>query len=488
MDAFKESVYGLLGEEEEEGLFGKDTFVLSPEDLEILNNDVQRQILDEEEDLFDDSHEEEKIQKSTGEQHKLKLGGSREDPEEVKGSKRFKSVDPDAEYDQTHFLYDPPTKYKNRFILFLTPLLIVALLSWYVYDKFNDQPISPMMSHKLYVLEQDVSSLKHLTMLKDRVTNLEKQLSELRESFQSYNTLVPKNHCLSNEKIESIHTTQDQYPASIQAVTPLPIGSSSSLASTLHPSLSLLQQPHSLKYYNVIPKCQLHRYLTTFPPLPRRRKSVLSRIIHGFPDFLKRSINPPSTNTIDGIKLLSSTNNPRNVLSESAAFWQNPMSEPIYFTITIPDPIHVHEVGIYHSRQPPIATKSRWFKAAPQNVELLIRPVPSDYENVLSIFSHLNQDIKLNLKIKNEKDAKGWIRAGSMKYDIHQNRAYQPFVWSTETRDALSGFYIQNIMFVIYTNWGDEMLALDTVRVYEAVERDSDSGVDDSEVPYLGEM
>ena len=66
MDAFKESVYGLLGEEEEEGLFGKDTFVLSPEDLEILNNDVQRQILDEEEDLFDDSHEEEKIQKSTG--------------------------------------------------------------------------------------------------------------------------------------------------------------------------------------------------------------------------------------------------------------------------------------------------------------------------------------------------------------------------------------------------------------------------------------
>ena len=75
-----------------------------------------------------------------------------------------------------------------------------------------------------------------------------------------------------------------------------------------------------------------------------------------------------------------------------------------------------------------------------------------------------------------------------MKYDIHQNRAYQPFVWSTETRDALSGFYIQNIMFVIYTNWGDEMLALDTVRVYEAVERDSDSGVDDSEVPYLGEM
>ncbi|OUT23375.1 hypothetical protein CAS74_001693 [Pichia kudriavzevii] len=143
MGAFKESVYGLLGEEEEEGLFGKDTFVLSPEDLEILNNDVQRQILDEEEDLFGDSHEEEKIQKSTGEQHKLKLGGSREDPEEVKGSKRFKSVDPDAEYDQTHFLYDPPTKYKNRFILFLTPLLIVALLSWYVYDKFNDQPLSP---------------------------------------------------------------------------------------------------------------------------------------------------------------------------------------------------------------------------------------------------------------------------------------------------------------------------------------------------------
>lgn len=541
-------------------LFSKDTFVISKEDLEMLNNDVRKHMVyvtdeeqwEDEEDNNDvgndDVGNDVDVDVDDGEQNDAK---SYEDENSDVDVKRpilpdniDDTVDSDAEYDNTHFLYDPPNKYKDKILIYLlklSPIVAIALIILFLTGIFTTDTIpnipstnmNPFLSHKLFVLEEEVKAFQNIG---DKVSNLQKEIHDLNSKID--NLKVSSSSGInpgSNNLIDSMFDKVNKLESNIDSLSALftkeLLNKENKMIEKqqVPPKVSIQQQqkqkqqqPLSVKYFNIANKCSIIRQLTSYPPFDRqrRRKSLQSRIIHGFPDFIRRFWNGgpntlPRYKTLGNIKLLSSANSPRNVLVESpTSFWQNPSSNsPIYFTININEPIKLHEIGIYHSKIPPqfnklndtvnLNLKKRWFNSAPKNVEILVRPINEEFQLMNKKMSEFfNQDLKFKvhkgtlINSNKTENWKNWIRIGELEYDINLNKAYQTLSWSnSKIKQDISKFHIQDIMFIIHSNWNDEMVVLDTIRIFQLDDDLEEINVtnnnynygDESEVIFLGE-
>lgn len=79
-----------------------------------------------------------------------------------------------------------------------------------------------------------------------------------------------------------------------------------------------------------------------------------------------------------------------------------------------------------------------------------------------------NQDLKFNVSRKVKADnLAGWVRVGELSYDINSNRAYQPLIWNAEVKREITKWNISDFMLVIHSNWGDEIVVLDALRVFQ---------------------
>lgn len=449
------------------------------------------------------------------------------------GSNGDTILESDTELDNTHYLYDPPLKYKEKFLMYMlksSPFIIIGLLLLFIlglaaedslasfnsinpFTPTSSLSLNPFFSHKMYLLEEDVKSLKKLEKfgdqlkvfeiefqnIKDHISKLEYAVSASSNSESSNDVVNPLfdklNQLEQKVDILSKKLNQEISDKSILKEMKGQLAKYSDLAQFENKNHVLNSKLHkiSTKFFNIANKCHVVRQLTSYPPLSQykkeeRRKSIQSRIIHGFPDFMKRMLNPNKglssfnkVRTLANIKLLSSANSPRNVLSENPTlFWQNVASAmPIYLTIQAPTPIRVHELGIYHSRLPPnfhlldditkADIRKRWFNTAPKNVEFLVRPIPAEQEPMKeSMGLFYNQDLKFNVSRKVKADnLAGWVRVGELSYDINSNRAYQPLIWNAEVKREITKWNISDFMLVIHSNWGDEIVVLDALRVFQ---------------------
>lgn len=613
-------------------LFTKETFVISEEDLRMINGDLQKQmVIDEFRELVsDDVYPEEKVageydddsdyggdhnEKDSAFANKVSVISEDEDEDEQHenygldesdtgfsdfekqeyeryidnpdkhnqdlpdffGDSKTKSkpgqghnifddtgLDSDTELDNTHFLYDPPLKYKEKFLMYMlksSPLLIVGLLllavsSFVTKDSLENlktlNPFasgfnpSPFLSHKIYLLEEDVKSLRRLEGLGEKVSCIENEFKILEDHisklefsissndmidtsndvvsplFEKLNELERKVDALSNDVTRDIADKKflKEMKGQIVRYSGDHVGHASQAKDTkLHKVSS--------KFFNIANKCHVSLQLTSYPPLSqykreKRRKTIQSRIIHGFPDFMKRMLNPATSQagnsvvkTLANIKLLSPSNSPRNVLLEHPSlFWQSVASAvPIYLTVQAPEPIKIHELGVYHSRQPPnmnhvddaakADVRKRWFNTAPKNVEFLVRPIATEQTAMKEAMgAFYNQDLKFNISKKVKADGlAGWVRVGELKYDINSNRAYQPLIWNDEVKLEIRKWNVVDFMVVIHSNWGDEVVVLDTIRIFQLEDTKSfdydksrvnpdgygDESFAEDEVIYLGE-
>lgn len=580
-------------------LFTKETFVISDADLEMINEDVKNQlVIDEfkelnhndvypknyyENDYYND-YEEVYNEKDTRNDYEnvedeldqdddtyfteldklsykqfnndndndndYDLNNDINEPEnESDHANTKKDVDSDTDFDNTHFLYDPPFKYKEKFLVYLlksSPLLIIVLVLFIISSivsedsilgiknlfssSFSQQSenskITPFLTHKVYLLEEEMKSLRKLQKLNDKVTNIETEFFDLKNHITKLEINFSNNKINSNNdvddnilinplfekitrlesKVESLSKDLKDEKLDNHIIKNNLLNENNDKKNNKHDTKII----HKLKskYFNIAGQCNVIRQLTTYPPLSqykreKRRKTIKSRIIHGFPDFIKRITNlsktkqPPIVNTLGKIKLFSSANSPKNVLSEQPSlFWQNIASEmPIYFTVGIKEPIIIHELGIYHSRQQPNfkyiddlnnkELQKRWYNSAPKNIEFLVKPILTEQKDMKNSISNIyNQDLKFNLNFKkkiNPEYLNGWIRIGEIKYDINSNRSYQPLIWSNEMKIEMQKWHINEFMVIIHSNWGDEIVVLDTLRIFQQQEG-MENGVENDQI------
>ena len=615
-----------------DALFTKETFVISEEDLEMINGDLQKQMVVGEfrELVSDDAYPEENVADEYGDDDydydddydekdsvfakKMSLiSGDEEDDDRLEDSNdnRFSGfekqeydrytgnpdkhnnqilpdifgesntkskqdrshgpfdeadIESDTELDNTHFLYDPPLKYKEKFLMYMlksSPLLIVGLAlllvsSFMTKDSLANlktlnpftpsSSLSPFLSHKIYLLEEDVKSLRKLEGLGEKMNSIESGFKHLQDHINklefsiSSNDMINANQNVVNPLFEKLNELERKVDTLSKDMT-RDIADKKFLKEMKgqlvkysgdqveHPNQAKDTKLHkvSSKFYNIANKCHVSLQLTSYPPLSqykrdKRRKSIQSRIIHGFPDFMKRMLNPgtsqssnPIVKTLANIKLLSPSNSPRNVLLEHPSlFWQSVASAmPIYLAVQAPAPMKVHELGIYHSRLPPNMNlvddtakadiRKRWFNTAPKNVEFLVRPIATEQRAMKEAMgAFYNQDLKFNISRKVKEDSlAGWVRVGELRYDINSNRAYQPLIWNNEVKLEVRKWDIIDFMVVIHSNWGDEVVVLDTLRIFQledtkSLEYDNpiDTGINpdgsvdnfaEDDVIYLGE-
>lgn len=578
-------------------MVNKSTFVITDEDLKVLNEDMEKQLLinkfddfnssDEDEydddyaDNYDAQYDDEMINEDINEYENdktVKESNHLQPQNQVLSNPINDDIDSDADLDSTHFLYDPPIKYKDKFLIYVlksSPLLVVGLIIFFLSGIIShesllnfkhiahhnqDSNMTPFLTHKLYLLEEEIKSLKSLENLGIEITNLHSDIESLKEHIQQIELMNPVVIESEDSSFISSFNRMDKLEKKIDSLTEIinnelsnkdllenlkgqinelsvknkvnkpqlfsddwsTYPSSGSMSNELLPHLR--NKKLSLKYYNIANKCNVLRQLTSHPPLSerpqRRRKSFPDRIIHGFPDFLKRVWKSKNTNnsraitqglkTFGNIKLMSQFNSPRNALIEqSGLFWQNRACDmPLYYSIGMETPSKLHEVGIYHSRQEPsfieqneITDKdisTRWIHAAPKNVELLLRPESSQIKSMKTSLSRFyNQDLKFSSFLP-EIQKYEWIRAGELEYDINSNRGYQPFVWDTKIQKEIAKWDICELMLVIHNNWGDEIVALDTLRIFKIPdvseddiyekESNAENFLDRVTTPFLGEM
>ena len=424
-------------------LFSKDTFVISLDDLQMINDDVQKQVnihrLDTEEEEQEYEEEEENIWDEDDWDddpiHEYKETEYENPHEQTAPQNRVLpeddsdlSLDSDAEYDNTHFLYDPPIKYKNKFILYLlksSPVLIILIAIMVVSGMISNDTgfripsyslsssSTSFLNHKLFILEEDMKSLKKLQGLESKVTDIQNELDTLKFQVDKLEFIVPhtsddeSEHQHSQSLLQNnIHNAFDrmsELEKTVESLSKLiheelekkvllspsppagPVSDQESVSKGQRPGLksgpgASRQYQTAQKYYNIANQCRILRQLTSYPSLakiykPKHRKSFFSKVINGFPDTLARlyhsgSLLPKRIGTttnsqrlklLGNMEPLSTANSPRNALLESPImFWQNHMpsnsKSPIYFTFQLPvlqDNLKIHEVGVYHSKITP---------------------------------------------------------------------------------------------------------------------------------------
>lgn len=552
-----------------EELLENEIFVLDADDLRILNGNVHKQIvlnemndfkLQYEEEEEEEEDEEEANCENTSEDTDDGLDKGYERPEEkamessASGNKpsvdyrpanrvipdEINDVDSD-EFDKTMYLYDPPTAYKDQFLFYLlkfSPLLVIAVLVLYIAGIFGNtnmpsislttgSNLGPYMTHRMFLLEEEIKSLKNSQNRNGDINSIQNQIDYLKDCIDNLGMQPQFNdneQTLSGKVLDRIQQLESTM---------------ATLSDLLNREILKRQEPEeiikvrkaepkrgkpSTSFVNIANKLKVIRQLTSYPQLQRqrRRKTVISRILYGFPDFLRRvsdskqsSTKQRQVKTLGNIKLLSSLNSPKNTLCENPTlFWQNPLSStPIYLTLTrnSSKPIKLHEIGIYHSRQPPqfhnmsefdnADLRNRWLKTAPRNVELLVRPMEGEFHEMKAVLGeHYNQDIQFNINLnsntKNSNILQDWIRIGELEYDNMANKPYQTFAWPDVLKHEIQRFNILDIMLILHSNWGDEIIVLDAVRVFEsngglAYEYPDDIGYpnanDNNDIPFLGE-
>ncbi|GAV26803.1 hypothetical protein PMKS-000259 [Pichia membranifaciens] len=474
-------------------------------------------------------------------------------------------IESDTELDNTHFLYDPPLKYKEKFLMYMlksSPLLIVGLFLLFVSSFVTKDALvnlkmlnpftpssnlSPFLSHKIYLLEEDVKSLRKLEGLGEKMNSIESGFKQLQDHINklefsiSSKDMIDANQNVVNPLFEKLNDLERKVDTLSKDMTRDIVDKkflkemkgqlvkySGDQVEHANQAKDTKLHKVSSKFYNIANNCRVSLQLTSYPPLSqykrdKRRKTIQSRIIHGFPDFMKRMLNPgnsqsgnPIVKTLANIKLLSPSNSPRNVLLEHPSlFWQSVSSAmPVYLTVQAPAPIKVHELGIYHSRLPPNMNlvddaakadiRKRWFNTAPKNVEFLVRPIATEQRAMKKAMgAFYNQDLKFDISRKVKEDSLvGWVRVGELRYDINSNRAYQPLIWNNEVKLEITKWDITDFMVVIHSNWGDEVVVLDTLRIFQLEDTKSleyDNPIDtgiypdgsdnfaEDEVIYLGE-
>ncbi|TID29666.1 hypothetical protein CANINC_001785 [Pichia inconspicua] len=548
---FKEFVQELYevekDDERESQIFTKETFVLSEKDLAIVNREVQQRLnqeleveyyQDEEEDDDDDyediDDDEGKITDSYYQGEQSFYGDNDDELTSYKGPKRAistESVDSDADYDSTQYIYDPPNKYKDRFLLYLlkaSPILVV-LFALYLYigpiasseiaTIFNSSIPSPYLNHKIFVLEEEISSLRKLKHLDKKVDSIQSEIRLMKEYLETLqlNPKLAANGDRVATRLEAIEASIRKLSEKVEssdvsaAATAATTTTTTTTVTVTSTAIRLPRESSSKvegRYYNVASHCSVVRRLTSIPWRARRRKSAIERILFGFPDFFKRVLQKReksnAVRSIGGVSLLSAANHPRNVLQDSLnKFWQIQATNlPVYYTVRLPDAGKIYEIGLYHSRQCPIVStelsiqteiRNRWMKTAPQDVEVLLRPVVGDVKMMRDAMAKFyNQDLKFDgpfASNKRSSELDGWIRAGTMRYDIEVDNGYQAFPWSAEVRGEISRFRVLEVMIVIHSNWGDEVIVLDSLRIFEHAEDEKMGVVDDydDDDVYLGQ-
>lgn len=499
-------------------IFSKETFVITEEDLEMVNHDVQHMLNQDVQEVLDED-----VQDLNQFDYNDDYDPDRsfyDDQDENLPVEEVVIDSSDGEFDDTHFMYDPPGKYKDRFLIYLlkaSPLLIL-LVAVYLYASdfkngdlpsiFGSSHPSPYINHKIYVLEEEINSLKKLKNLDAKVDTISSEIAIIKqyiENLQHNPELENKGQQVA-EKLGTLESSIADISDKIESIdvsvhTPEQVTSTVVQKPVIHDATNKIVN----KFYNIANKCSVVRKLTSVPWRVRRRKTVKDRIIYGFPDFFNRVWNNHSkTNSVKslaGINLLSGSNHPKNALLDSPnKFWQIQASNmPVYYTVNIDEPISLHEVGIYHSRHVPNVSGSidadlrkRWFKCAPQNIEVLVRPIDSDVTSMKdSMKKYYNQDLKFNKKMvaRGGKELENWVRLGTVKYDVNSNNAYQDFKWSASIKTEISKFRVKELMIVVHSNWGDEIVVLDTLRIFENSVSELDGYYDEDidDVGYLGE-
>lgn len=533
---FKEFVQELYDagkdDERESQIFTKETFVLSEKDLAIVNREVQQMLNEELEaeyyreeddgDYEDVTDEEEKEDDSYYHGEQSFYNDEEEDVSNYEKEAEVapsESFDSDAEYDSTQYIYDPPNKYKDRYLLYLLKVspILVALLAVYLYlgtytgpgitTVFNSSAPSPYLNHKIFVLEEEISSLRKLRHLDERVDSIEAQVEVIRGYIETLqlNPDLAANGDKVAKRIEAIEESIQKLSNNVERRV---VTTTTTTKVVTTPAVRLPRESSDKvegRYYNVASRCSVVRRLTSMPWRARRRKSVIERVLFGFPDFFHRVLQqrgkPNAVKSLGGVNLLSAANHPRNALLDSPdKFWQIQATNlPVYYTVSVPNPTTLHEVGLYHSRHcPTVSTdnnvqldaRRRWIKTAPRDVEVLLRPIEEDAVTMRdALAKYYNQDLKFNERFaatKRNGELAGWVRAGTMRYDVEVNNAYQALPWSAEVRRELARFRVVEVMFVVHSNWGDEVVVVDTIRIFEHAVQDAsvDSGDD---MMYLGE-
>ena len=408
-------------------LFDVATFALSEEDITLLNDKVKE--------LKSSVDDEYYIEEEDGEEE--------EDDEKVHDVPPIHQEEESQEEDLSHFVYDPPTSYKNIVLLYTIPILLIVSLYTWIHFNTPDTLLINELQNQIETLSSKVAQLEHIQQ------NIVKETT----------TVVVSSEVRSDIKTDVKSDIEFELTSAIEITTTPP------------PPPPPPQVVHT--YTNIARQCRVSRQLTSYPVRkyrPQHRKSTISRILHGFPDTLRRFyytgtfLKTPFIEPIDNIDLFSPNNSPSNVLHDTG-FWQCYNDGNIYFTIDTP-PIIISEIGIYYGiRNDNDNDNERWNKAMVKDIEILIKPVNS---TILSIPKVQNIG-PINNKQRNDPLLQSWISLGSFEYQPSDDMMYQSFHFDKDISAVVGATAVEGVMLVIKSNWGDAYTVLDTLRIYTVV-------------------
>ncbi|KAG7753032.1 hypothetical protein KL911_003137 [Ogataea haglerorum] len=198
---------------------------------------------------------------------------------------------------------------------------------------------------------------------------------------------------------------------------------------------------------------------TTLPKLKRVRTKVVDRVLHGWLDFIRRTIqgHKRTLTGLNNVELTSSENSPANVLVDSSQYWQALAQDlPITFGVQLSEPVYLRQVGLYHPRVSSLA------ECAPRHVSLLVEPANSKQAKLLrnKLAIYYNQDLVFS-------HLRGLAKVSEFEFQASGGQSYQTFPFSREILMILDEFPVKNVVLVVEDNWGHkEVVVLYGLKVF----------------------
>ncbi|KAG7899349.1 hypothetical protein KL935_003659 [Ogataea polymorpha] len=291
-------------------------------------------------------------------------------------------------------------------------------------DKKLEELVSEKMEHLSSVMEERVSHLE-VEKLRDEIShevleNVDGQMSSVSSQIQALQSTG-----YSEQEIET------------------------TLSRLVQRELNRRLEPRvagTLNYASYDRGARVLKKYTTLPKLKRVRTKVVDRVLHGWLDFVKRTVkgHKRTLTGLNNVELTSSENSPANVLVDNSQYWQALAQDlPITFGVQLSEPAYLRQVGLYYPRV------SSFTECAPRRVSLLVEPANSKHAKLLrnKLAVYYNQDLVFS-------NLRGLAKVSEFEFQARGGQSYQTFPFSREILMILDEFPVKNVVLVVEDNWG----------------------------------
>ncbi|KAG7856317.1 hypothetical protein KL939_003969 [Ogataea angusta] len=297
-------------------------------------------------------------------------------------------------------------------------------------------------------LEELVSDKKLEDLVSDKMEHLE---SVMQERISQLEVQKLKDE-MSHEVLEKVGTQMSSVSSQIAALQ-----SAGYSEQEIETTLSRLVQHEfnqrleprvagTSNYASYDRGARVLKKYTTLPKLKRVRTKVVDRVLHGWLDFIRRTVQGHKRTLmgLNNVELTSPENSPANVLVDSTQYWQALAQDlPITFGVQLSEPVYLRQVGLYYPRV------SSFAECAPRHVSLLVEPANSKHAKLLrnKLAVYYNQDLVFS-------HLRGLAKVSEFEFQAPGGQSYQTFPLSREILMILDEFPVKNVVLVVEDNWG----------------------------------